>query len=50
MDRQSMYHLYKELLCKFGAIPEKGECYEQLITCLLDIYEKKNSSYPGEYF
>lgn len=49
MDRQGMYHLYKDTLCRFGAIPDCEGCYENLIKTLLDVYFQKNPDYPKEH-
>jgi hypothetical protein len=41
MTREQMYQIYKDVLCRFGAIPPCENCYENLIMHLIDIYEKK---------
>lgn len=50
MDRNTLYFLYKDLLCRYGAIPQTEEAYEDLIKKLLDIYDKKNEHYERFYY
>ena len=50
MDRATLYLLYKDLLCHYGAIPFTEREYEELIQKLLDIYDKKNEKYDRFYY
>lgn len=49
MNREGLYHLYKSILAEYGAIPPTEKQYEELINQLINIYIKKNESYPKEY-
>jgi hypothetical protein len=48
MDRESLYHLYKDILCRYGIVPRCEEDFESVIRELLNIYFQKNEKYPKE--
>lgn len=50
MDRERLYHLYKSVLCHYGAIPDSEEEFNALIGKLLDIYQQKNKDVDELYF